>query len=306
MSKRLARRLVAWILGILLVHALAFLMVRTTRGGPFDSERALDPQVLAALETSYGLDEPLYIQYGHALAGLFTLDFGPSLRYRDTQVSTLLADALPISLWLGAGALTIALLLGIPAGLYAARRSRRLGGRLVAAGGTLFLALPNFVLAGLLLAVFSFGLSWLPPAGMGSWTHFLLPWLCLGLPLAAQILLLVRSQAEEAWTGDAVRHAIAEGLPAKVIRRRYVLRPSLGPVLAFLGPASAAVLTGSLVIEQIFALPGLGTFFVQAALARDYTLALGVTVVYTALLGFCTLIADLLLSWLDPRVEALS
>lgn len=306
MKTRLLRRLFAWILGILLVHACAFLMVRTTRGGPFDDARALPPEVLEALQQTYGLDAPLPVQYWHALSGLFTFDFGPSLRYRDTQVSTLLADALPISLMLGGGALLLALLLGIPAGLYAARHAQRLDGRALLTGGTLLLALPNFVLAGLLLALFCFRLGWLPPAGLGGLRHFVLPWLCLALPLSAQILLLVRSKAAEALTGASVRHALAEGLSAHVIRRRYVLRPSLGPVLAFLGPATAALLTGSLVIEQVFALPGLGTFFVQAALARDYTLALGVTVVYTALLGFCTLIADLLMAAFDPRVEAVS
>jgi len=306
MKMRIARRLGAWILGILLVHALAFLMMRTTRGGPFDDARALDPVVRQALEQRYGLDQPLFIQYGHALRGLLQADFGPSLRYRDTQVSTLLADALPISLVLGGGALLIALLIGIPAGLYSALRSRHLRGKLVHTSGTLLLALPNFVLAGLLLAIFSFRLGWLPPAGLGGMRHFLLPWLCLALPLSAQILLLVRGKAKEALASDCVRHATAAGLPPRMIARRYVLRPSLGPVLAFLGPASAALLTGSLVIEKVFALPGLGTFFVQAALSRDYTLALGVTVVYTALLGLCTLTADLLMARFDPRMEAVS
>lgn len=306
MRLRLLRRIFAWILGILLVHALAFLMMRSTRGGPFDDARALDPVVRQALEQRYGLDQPLLVQYGHALSGLLHGDFGPSLRYRDTQVSTLLADAIPISLLLGGGALLLALLIGIPAGLYTARRAHSLDGKVVHAGGTLLLALPNFVIAGLLLAVFSFKLEWLPPAGLGGIQNFLLPWLCLGLPLSAQILLLVRSKARQALASDAFRHATAEGLPPRIISRRYVLRPSLGPVLAFLGPASAAILTGSLVIEKVFALPGLGTFFVQAALSRDYTLALGVTVVYTALLGLCTLCADVLMARVDPRLEALS
>jgi len=303
---RIVRRLCAWIFGILMVHLLAFLMMRTTRGGPFDSARALDPIVQRALEQRYGLDQPLLVQYGHALSGLIRGDFGPSLRYRDTQVSTLLADALPISLILGGGALLIALLIGIPAGLYCARRARSFDGKFLHAGGALLLALPNFVLAGLLLAIFSFQLGWLPPAGLGGVRNFLLPWLCLGLPLSAQILLLVRSKAKQALCSDSVRHATAEGLPPRIIVRRYVLRPSLGPVIAFLGPASAAILTGSLVIEKVFALPGLGTFFVQAALSRDYTLALGVTVVYTALLGLCTLLADLLMARMDPRLEAVS
>jgi oligopeptide transport system permease protein len=306
MKGRILRRILSLAVGILLVHAGAFLMVRSTRGGPFDEERSLSPQVRQALEARYGLDEPLPLQYLHALGGLLRGDFGPSLRYRDTQVSELLADALPISLALGGGALLLALLAGIPVGLLAASRRHPIRATLAGGVSTLLLALPNFVLAGLLVAVFSFHLGWLPPAGFGSFRHLLLPWLCLALPLGAQIALLVRARTRETLDSAAVRCAVAQGLPPRLLWSRHVLRPSLTPVLAFLGPATAALLTGSLVIEQVFALPGLGTFFVQAALARDYTLALGVTVVYTALLGSCTLVADLLMARLDPRVEALS
>ncbi len=306
MSTKLLRRLASLLVSILLVHAAAFMMVRTTRGGPFDEERALSPQVKIALEQRYGLDDPLPVQYLRAVGGLVRGDFGPSLRYRDTQVSELIADALPVSLALGGGALLLALLLGIPAGLLAANRRHPFGSNIAAGLSTLMLAIPNFVIAGLLVALFSFQLGWLPPAGFGDLRHLLLPWLCLALPLGAQIALLVRSRTIETLNGAAVRSAIAQGLPPRLLLRRYVLPPSLTPVLAFLGPATAALLTGSLVIEQVFALPGLGTFFVQAALARDYTLALGVTVVYTALLGCCTLIADVLMARIDPRMEALS
>ena len=306
MSARLARRVFSLLISVLLVHAVAFFMVRATRGGPFDEERALSPQVKLALEQRYGLDEPLPVQYLHAVGGLLQGDFGPSLRYRDTQVSELLADALPISLALGGGALLLALLLGLSIGLIAANQRHLLGASLATMSSTLLLAIPNFVIAGLLIAAFSFQLGWLPPAGFGGIQHLLLPWICLALPLSAQIALLVRARTMETLNSPSVRSAIAQGLPSSLLLRRYVLRPSLTPVLAFLGPATAALLTGSLVIEQVFALPGLGTFFVQAALARDYTLALGVTVVYTALLGTCTLCADLLMAYLDPRVEALS
>jgi oligopeptide transport system permease protein len=300
------RRLAAWLLGILAVHALAFLMVRATRGGPFDEERALPPETVAALREQYGLDDPLPVQYLRALRGLATLDFGPSLRYRDTEVRTLLADALPVSLGLGGGALLLALLVGCAGGLWAAARAGRAADHAVTVAATLLLALPNFVLAGFAVALFTFTLGWLPPAGNGGLRHFLLPCASLGLPLAAQVARLTRGAAREVWGSDAVRAARAQGLAPRTILLRFVLRPSLVPVVAFLGPATAALLTGSLVVEQVFALPGLGTHFVQAALNRDYTLALGVTVVYTALLGLCTLLADLLLARLDPRVEAMS
>ena len=300
------RRLAAWLLGVLVVHALAFLMVRATRGGPFDEGRELAPEVVAALRERYGLDDPLAVQYLHALKGLATLDFGPSLRYRDTQVRSLLAGALLVSLGLGGGALALALLLGISASVWSAARAGRAADHGVTLVATLLLALPNFVLAGLAIALFTFGLGWLPPAGSGGLRHLVLPCLSLGLPLAAQLARLVRGAALETWASDAVRAARAQGLSPRVILVRTVLRPSLVPVVAFLGPATAALLTGSLVVEQVFALPGLGTHFVQAALNRDYTLALGVTTLYTALLGLCTLGADLLLARLDPRVEAMS
>jgi len=302
---RLLRRLGALLLTILVVHALAFLLVRSTRGGPFDEERELAPEVRAALDARYGLDQPLHRQYLAALAGLARLDFGPSLRYRDTEVRAILAQSLPISLAVGAGALTFALLAGAAAGLLAAQR----GGRadlLLLGGVTVLMATPGFVLAGACVLLFSFEWGWLPPAGLGGLRHFILPWLCLGLPLAAQVARLARGGARAALQSAAARAAQARGLSPGQILRRHALKPALLPVAAFLGPAAAAALTGSLVIEQVFALPGLGTHFVQAALNRDFTLALGATVVFTALLGLGTLLSDLLLARLDPRAEGLS
>lgn len=302
---RLMRRVGALLLTILVVHALAFLLVRQTRGGPFDEERELAPEVRAALDARYGLDQPLLHQYGAALAGLARLDFGPSLRYRDTEVRTILAQSLPISLAVGAGALSFALMVGVATGLWAAQR----GGKadlLLLGSVTILMATPGFVLAGACVLLFSFQWGWLPPAGLGGLRHFILPWLCLGLPLAAQVARLAHGGARAALESVAARAALARGLSPGQILRRHALKPALLPVAAFLGPAAAAALTGSLVIEQVFALPGLGTHFVQAALNRDFTLALGATVVFTTLLGLGTLLSDLLLARLDPRAEGLS
>jgi oligopeptide transport system permease protein len=177
---------------------------------------------------------------------------------------------------------------------------------LLLGGVTLLMATPGFVLAGAAVLLFSFQLGWLPPAGWGGLRHLLLPWLCLGLPLAAQVARLAHGGARAALDSAAARAARARGLSPGQILRGHALKPALLPVAAFLGPAAAAALTGSLVIEQVFALPGLGTHFVQAALNRDFTLALGATVVFTALLGLGTLVSDLLLARLDPRAEALS
>lgn len=302
----LLRRLGALAVTLVAVHAAAFLLLRAARGGPFDEARSFPPAVEAALRARYHLDEPLLQQWLRSLAGALRGDFGPSLRYRDVQVGTILADALPVSLTLGVGALAVALLLGVPAGLAAAWNRRRRVDGLVLTASTLALSVPNFVLAGLAIAVFSFGLGWFPPAAGVGWRAWVLPCVCLGLPTAAQLARLTRNAALEVLDGEGPRAARARGLRGAVVRRRHVLRPALAPLLAFLGPTSAALLTGSLVIEQVFALPGLGAHFVQAALNRDYTLALGITVSYTALLGLLTLLADWAMSRVDPRVEALS
>ncbi|TAH35003.1 MAG: ABC transporter permease [Planctomycetota bacterium] len=302
----LLSRVGALLLTVLAVHAAAFLLARAARGGPFDQERETRPELRRALEQHYHLDEPLAAQYARSLWNLAHGDFGPSLRYRGVSVGEILAQSLPLSLALGAAALLFALLCGVPAGLWAATQRRRAPDTLVLLLTTLLLAVPSFVLAAAAVLAFSFTLGWLPPAGTGSPAHLILPCLCLGLPVAAQIARLTRSGALEILHSDAVRAARAKGLPRARLLRRHVLRPALVPVVAFLGPAAAGLLTGSLVIEQVFALPGLGAHFVQAALNRDYTLALGATVTYTLLLGLCTLAADLLLARLDPRTEALS
>lgn len=302
----LLRRLAGLLLTVAAVHALAFLLMRGARGGPFDAERALPPAVRAALERAYHLDDPLPLQYLRSLGGLLRGDFGPSLAYRDATVGRLLAEGLPVSLLLGCGGLLVAVLLGLPAGLWAARRRGRVPDHLVLAGSTVAMAVPNFVLGGLGILLFAFTMGWLPAAGSGTPLHFVLPALCLGLPYAAQVARLTRTGALEALASDPVRSARAKGLAEGPILRRHVLPQALVPVVAFLGPAAAGLLTGSLVIEQVFALPGLGAHFVQAALNRDYPLALGATVVYTALLGAFSLAADLAVQRLDPRVEALS
>ncbi len=305
MRRRLLTRLLAWGATVLLVHAAAFLLMRATRGGPFDEERALDPAVRASLEEAWGLQGSWLEQYGRSLAGLLRLDFGPSLRYRGLAVRDLLAQALPLSLALGGLALLVALLLGLPAGLAAAARRGRLPDRLLRLLSSLTLALPGFVLAGLGILLFSFHLGWLPPATAGGLRHLILPALSLGLPVAAQVARLSRQAAAEVLDSESVQAARARGVSGFLLLRRHVLPRASLPVVAFLGPAAAGLLTGSLVIEQVFALPGLGAFFVQGALNRDYPLVLGATVVYTALLGALSLAADLLLARLDPRVRSL-
>ncbi|MBC8369841.1 MAG: ABC transporter permease [Planctomycetes bacterium] len=301
----LLRRFAFAVTSVLVVHALAFIMLHGTRGGPFDSNQQLAPETLLALQQRYSLDQSLLNQYLQSLKGLATLDFGPSLQYQGTSVQELLYSAIPVSLSLGAGALLVAILLGLGAGVYAASAKARLPVAVIRLSGAALLATPNFVIAGVLISIFAFGLNCLPVAGQRSSWSFVLPCLALGLPLAAQIFTLVQHHALQAKNSDAYRSAMARGLNPRDLTINYILRPSLIPVLSFLGPATAAILTGSLVIERIFSLPGLGTFFVDAALARDYTLTLGVTVVYTATLACCTLIADILIMKFDSRTEAM-
>lgn len=305
MRRRLLRRLVAFLLTLLGVHAVTFLLVRGAAGGPFDAERELPPEVEAALARQYHLDEPLPRQYLRAVGDLLRGDLGPSLRYRGLQVGEVLAGALPLSLALGGLALAVALLLGLAGGLAGGARPGGAADHLTRVASSAALALPSFVLAGLFILLFSFHLGWLPPAGSGGLRHLLLPALALGLPVAAQVARLARGAALEVFSSSAWRAARARGLSPVRLLLRHALPRVLVPVVGFLGPATAGLLTGSLVVEQVFALPGLGAHFVQAALNRDYTLALGATILYTALLGLLSFLADLALWRLDPRSSAL-
>jgi oligopeptide transport system permease protein len=319
----LLRRAGWFALTLILVVSVSFVLMRAVRGGPFDSERALHPAVEASLAARYHLDWPLwkqYLQYVGPLdwsargcrllggdgtqpfGGLLALDLGPSFKYRDFTVREILAQALPVSAALGALALAWALLLGLPSGVLAAVRRGRaldLALRLMA---TLGIALPNFVVAGLLVLVFVFGLGWLPPAGWGRLEHFLLPSFVLALPFAAYIARLTRAGLLEVLGQDFIRTARAKGLLPRTILVRHALRAALLPVVTYLGPTTAGILTGSLVVEKIFAIPGLGTHFVNSALNRDYPLAMGVTLVYTVLVYALNVLVDVAVTLLDPRI----
>jgi len=236
--------------------------------------------------------------------GVLSGDFGPSFRYRDFTVNDILAQSLPISLTLGTLALLFALSVGIPAGLASALlRGRPLDVALRLAT-SLGIALPSFVLASGLLFVFAILWPLFPVAGYGSWRHLVLPSLALGAPFAAYAARLVRTGALEVLSQDYVRTARAKGLPESRVLLRHVLPGALLPLISWLGPAAAGVLTGSLVVERIFAIPGTGSHFVNSALNRDYTLAMGVTILYTLLVYGFNLLVDLSYGWIDPRMRA--
>ena len=299
------RRLLAAIPTLLLVVLAAFLLIRAAPGGPFDEERALPPEVEANILAAYHLDEPLPRQFLRYLGGVVSGDFGPSYRYRDYTVAELIAGALPLSLLLGGLALLLALAAGISAGTAAALRPDTLVDRLVMAVSMIGISVPVFVMAPLLVLAFGVWLKWLPVgwSGSGDWRRLVLPAVALALPQIAYIARLTRASLIEVLGSDYIRTARAQGLPSPLLLRLHAARPALLPVLSYLGPASALVLTGSVVIEQVFGIPGLGQFFVNGALNRDYTLVLGIVVCYAALIVLLNLAVDILYAMLDPRIR---
>jgi len=301
----LLRRLFTAIPTLFAVILLSFLLMKVAPGGPFDGERPLDPATQAALARAYGLDLPLHEQFGRYLARLAQGDFGPSLVYRDFTVTDLVAQGLPISLTLGALALILALILGVSAGLVAASRPGRTVDEALMLAATLLTALPSFVTGPILVLVFGLALGWLPVSGWGDGDppHLVLPVIALALPVAGAIAKLTRAGLATALGQDHIRSARARGLSPTRVLLRHALRPALVPVASYLGPAAAGLLTGAVVIETVFALPGLGRYFVQGALNRDYPLVLGVVTLYAGLIVLFNLVADLIYGWLDPRMR---
>jgi len=280
-------------------------MIRVAPGGPFDSEKILLPEIEANLRAAYHLDEPLYQQFFRYLGGLMRGDFGPSFQYQDYTVTELIMAGFPVSLRLGGSAMLLALVIGVFAGSVAAlRQNTRTDYALMSVSMT-GISIPNFVLAPILILVFAVYLGWLPAGGLGdgSVLNLILPIISLALPQVAYISRLTRGSMIEVLRSNFVRTARAQGLPAHKILIRHALKPALLPVVSYLGPATAAVITGSVVIEQIFSIPGLGRFFVQGALNRDYTLVMGVVVFYGTLIVLFNLLVDLAYAWLDPRVK---
>jgi oligopeptide transport system permease protein len=299
-----ARRLMTAIPTLLAIIILSFLLMRFAPGGPFDGERPLAPETRAALETAYGLDKPLVQQVGLYLGRLAHGDFGPSLVYRDFTVTELIKQSLPISLLIGGLALVLASILGVSAGLLAAVRAGKRQDHVLMLGATLLTAMPTFVTGPLLAMIFGLWLGWFPVSGRGDGVRWLvLPVVALALPVAGGVAKLARAGLAAQLGQDHIRAARARGIKPLTILRRHALRPALVPVASYLGPAAASLLTGAVVIETVFGLPGLGRYFVQGALNRDYPLVLGVVTLYAGLIILFNLFADLIYGWLDPRIR---
>lgn len=297
------RRLLAAVPTLFVLITVAFFLMRAAPGGPFDAERVLAPETRAAMERLYQLDEPLPVQYARYVGRVMQGDLGPSFQYRDWSVNELIARGLAVSAPLGAAAILLALVVGFAAGAAAALAHGSIVDRALMATAMTGISVPNFVVAPLVILVFAVTLGWLPAGGLGDARHWVLPVLVLALPPLATVARLTRAALLDALSADYVRTAVAKGLPARTVVLRHALKPTLLPVVSYLGPATAAILTGSLVVEQIFGLPGVGRYFIQGALNRDYTLVMGVVIVYGTLVILMNFVVDLAYAWLDPRVR---
>ena len=299
------RRLLGAIPTLFLVIVLAFLLVHAAPGGPFDDERALPAEIEANIAAAYHLDEPLPMQFLRYVSGVLRGDFGPSYSYRDYTVSELIGRSFPVSLQLGALAMLLAAIVGIAVGIVAALRQNSALDKIVMGIAMTGISIPVFVIAPVLVLFLAVKLHWLP----ASWTggegasRLLLPVVSLALPQIAYIARLTRASLIEVLSSDFIRTARAQGLGTAAIVRYHALKPAMLPVLSYMGPAVAAVMTGSVVVEEIFGIPGLGQLFVRGSLNRDYTLVLGVVIFYAMLIVLMNLLVDLLYGAIDPRIR---
>jgi oligopeptide transport system permease protein len=290
---------------LFIIVTISFFLIRAAPGGPFDQEQTLPPEILANLENAYGLDQPILTQYGRYLAALAHGDFGPSFKYKDFSVTELIGQGFPVTFEIGSIAILLALMLGIPIGTFAALRHNSAADYVSMTLAVVGVAVPTFVVLPFLGLLFGIYLHWLPVAGWepGSIRHLLLPTIALALPPLSVIARLVRASMLELLSSPFIRTAFAKGLPLHTVILRHAMRPALLPVASFLVPAVASIMTGSLVVESIAGLPGIGRYMVQGALNRDYTLVLGMVIIYSTLLIIMGLLVDLLYAWLDPRVR---
>jgi oligopeptide transport system permease protein len=297
------RRLLGAIPTLLIIATISFFLLHLAPGGPFDSARRLLPDIQRNIEAKYHLDEPVWRQYLRYLDQLAHGDLGPSYQYRGTTVNQMIATGLPVDAAIGLSALAIALALGGAIGIGAALHYGRWTDSSSMAIAVVGMSIPIFVLAPVLVLVFALTLKWLPAGGWGSPSQLILPALSLAAPYVAYVARLMRGGTLEVLSSPYIRTARAKGLPVHILMLRHALRPTLIPLVSFLGPAVVGLITGSIVVEDVFGLPGIGRYFVTGALNRDYTLVMGVTVLYGALIVAFNLLADLCYGWIDPRVR---
>lgn len=299
------KRLLQAIPTLLIVITISFFLMRVAPGGPFDGERQLPPEIEANLMAAYHLDEPLPMQYLRYMGNLLHGDFGPSFKYKDFSVTELIMQGFPVSLEIGGLAILLALIVGLPLGIAAAIKRNSTVDYVVMGTALTGIAVPNFVLAPIFALVFGVLLGWLPAGGWngGALPNLVLPVVALSIQQIAYIARMMRASMIEVLGSHFIRTARAKGLNEGEVIWRHAIRPALLPVMSYLGPAIAGIITGSVVIEQIFGIPGIGRYFVQGALNRDYTLVMGTVVFYGVLIVLMNLIVDLLYSALDPQIR---
>lgn len=303
MAAFLFKRLLHGVVVLWVVATLTFFLLRFAPGGPFDRERRLPPEVLANIEAKYHLDEPFHSQYLRYLKGISQGDLGPSYKYLDRGVNEIIADTLPTSALLGVLALLFALAISFPTGLIAAYYRNSWIDRCSMAMATLGISVPHFIVGALLIWAVALQLGWLHAGRWDQWSSAILPTITLGVAPAAYLAALLRSTLIETFGEDFIRTARAKGLKESAVVLKHALSQSLIPVLTVMGPLTAALLTGSFVVEYVFAIPGMGRFFITAVTDRDYPLIMGVTLVYTVLLVCANLLVDLLYGYVDPRIR---
>lgn len=305
MFSYVVRRLLTAIPTMFVIVTLAFFLIRVAPGGPFNQERGLSPEIRANLEAQYGLGDPLWLQYWHYLSGLMRGNFGPSYNLPDFTVAELFAKGLPISIQLGFSALVLALVIGAILGVVAALNQNRVGDFAVIAVATAGSTIPTFVIAPIIQLVFGLAWSLLPIGGWGNgaFVNKIGPIITLALPQIAIVARLMRGSMIESLRSHHIRTARSLGLSEWSVVVRHALRGALLPIVSYAGPAAAALLTGSIIVETIFAIPGVGRYFVDAALNRDYTLVMGTVVVIAIFTIVFNLLVDILYAVVDPRVR---
>ncbi len=296
------KKIILFALSLWSVATITFFLMHSIPGDPFTTEQALPKEILQSMQAHYGLDKPLFVQYMQYMKGLLTLSLGPSLKYQDRQVMDVILEGFPISFCLGLEALFISVTLGLILGALSAIFHGRWQDKALMVFSVLGLSIPSFILATFLQYIFSMKLSLLPVARWGSFSHTILPAISLAALPTAFIARLSRASMIEVLEQDYIQTARSKGLPTFLIVTRHVLRNALLPVIAYLGPLSASILTGGFAVEKIFGIPGLGQWFVISIANRDYTVIMGLTLFYSVFLLTAVLLMDIISSFLDPRI----
>lgn len=303
MKNYLIKKSLLFILSLFLVATLTFFLMHAIPGDPFTQDKAIPEEILKAMYKHYGLDKPLFFQYVDYLKSLACLDLGPSFKYQGRTVNEIIAEGFPVSLCLGLEALILSIGMGVFLGAIASYKYRRWQDNVIMAIATLGISIPSFILATFMQYLLAMKLDWLPVARWGSFSHSVLPALSLAALPTTFIARFTRSNMIEISHEDYVTTAKAKGLGMGPILIKHILRNALLPVITFLGPLTASILTGSFAIEKIFGIPGLGQWFVLSITNRDYTVIMGTTIFYSAILMFCVFVVDVVYCFLDPRIK---